>query len=442
MDTIVATITAAGVAERAALRLSGPEAWSIAAAVLEVLEPPVPGRIGRARLDLGDGVHAPIELLGFRAPRSYTGEDVIELHLEGWPVLVSELLVRLVAAGARPAERGEFTRRAVATGRLDVTAGIAVGRLVMARSVEEAADAAALLGGELSALHGRLRECLLDALALIEAHVDFEEEDTEAISEADLQRALGDALRLAERLAERSAGQPARDGETDVALVGPPNAGKSLLFLALCPGAETTVSPVPGTTRDMLEARVGQAGRRYRLLDGPGIDRVDGRLSELDRRAMDGYLANLPAHAVVLDVEDASLPADPQATAARRAVLGDRPVVAVLNKCDLVGETGDRDGLAVSALRRTGLEALWRAVETVAPAPRAPDAASALEREAARAIVPLLREVLASHASEALPLVSLALREALLRLDDAERRATDVDEELLDRIFSSFCIGK
>lgn len=455
VDTIVAPITAAGAAGRAALRLSGPRAFDLAALLAPDAPAPPAGRRGRAdevRVPLGDGLHVDALLLRFAGPHSFTGEDVAELHVPGWPVLLAELVRRLAAAGARPAARGEFTRRAVANGRTDLLRGLAAARLVAARDAEEASAAAAVLAGGLAARHAGLRARLLDALALVEAHVDFEEDDTEAVGERDVRAALDACLAEARALDAACGATAPLDGETDVALLGPPNAGKSALMLALCPGACTTVSPVPGTTRDMLEARVEVDGRRYRLLDGPGVDPSGAGLGALDRRAMDLYLENLPAAAVVVDVEDGAAPSTPQARAARRARAGARPRVAVWNKCDLAGpplpdasRREDEPRLPVSVLARTGLGALWREVAAAAPAPRAPDLAADGERRALGTVLPLLGEVATAPLAGTLPLVSLALRDALDALDalDADAAcATDVPEQVLERVFATFCVGK
>jgi len=447
VDTIVAPITAAGAGERGAVRLSGSQAFPLGAQVLEVLRAPKPGHTGAGRLPLGDGVHADVMLLVFRAPRSLTGEDVVEMHLVGWPALVDELVHRLVAAGARPAERGEFTRRAIATGASDLPSGLAVGRLVGARDAEEAAAAAAQLGGGLAARHAELRDALLSVLSLIEAHVDFEEEDTEAVGEEELREGLLVAQRIAARLARDCAIRPPSDGETDVALLGPPNAGKSALFLALCPGASTTVSPVAGTTRDALEARVVRDGRRFRVLDGPGVrahvdDAPADAEGDLDRRAMELYVAGLPRHAIVLDVVDATADEDPAGCALRATWIGARPRVAVHNKGDLLPEDVSPEGLTVSALTGAGLDALWYAIAAAAPAPRAPDLATRGEARAVAAALPLIDEALSAPLAGALPVVALALREALQHLDDEAQVAADLDEEVLDRIFAGFCVGK
>jgi len=444
VDTIVAPITAPGAGERAALRLSGPRALALARAVCAPAGPLEPGRLVPGELAFSEETAAPLLLLAFRAPCSLTGEDVVEVHLPGWPALLAEAVAPLVAAGARPAARGEFTRRAVAAGRVSLRQGLAAGRLVEARDAEEAAAAAAELSGPLRARHAALREALLDALALLEAHADFEEDDTEAVGEADLRAALGRAQAGLERLAAAVAAAPPRDGETDVALLGPPNAGKSALFLALCPGARTTVSPVPGTTRDALEARVTRGGRRWRVLDGPGLDPRHPDLGPLDRQAMALFAAQLPERAVVLDLEDAAAPSAPGARAARAAAAGARPVVRVLSRCDLDPDrrVPAEGRLRVSVLLGTGLDALWEAIERAAPRATAPDLAMAGEaRAAARAAEALARAGSLPLQGE-LPLLALELREALAALDEPDDAGRQLPEELLERIFAGFCIGK
>ncbi len=470
VDTIVAPITAAGQGERAAVRLSGPRARAIVQRVLTCAGLPEPGRRADASWQLEPGAAIPLWVLAWRAPRSLTGEDVVEIHLRGWAPLVTELVRRLVSAGARPAERGEFTRRALALGRIDLVQALAVGRLAAARDVEQAQAAAGDLVAGLETRHAHLRDAILDALALIEAHVDFEEEDTEAVTRSALRRALERARDAARTLLAACGAVAPTDGETDVALLGPPNAGKSQLFLALCPGARTTVSPVAGTTRDMLEARVESGGRRYRVLDGPGVgDPVgdgprpdDEGASTLDRRAADAFAASVPRHAVVLLVEDVTAPLTAEQRARLVACVPGRPLLAVRNKCDLLadGTAGEAarnrtDGrtpavsalpgdLAVSALAGEGLDPLWAAVAAAAPVPRAPDLATESEREAVGQAVERLSEALdpGGDPDAALPVVAVSLRDALALLDDSRAVAPDVHDEILERIFATFCVGK
>jgi tRNA modification GTPase len=475
VDTIVAPATAAGPGERAIVRLSGPDAFALLGRVLELDRLPRPGHVGEARLDLGGGASLPLELLAVPAPRSATGEDVAELHLPAWPAVVAELLRRCVDAGARPAARGEFTRRAVASGRLDGARALALGRLYDARSPEEVTAAAAALTGPAARLGRQLRSALLDVLADLEAHVDFEDEDAEAVDVSALRLAVGRAADLAAALVSDAERAPPVDGETDVVLLGPPNAGKSTLVMALCPGAELAVSPVAGTTRDALCARVRRGGRCWRFLDGPGVDPESPGLDALDRAAMDLFLEQLPEAAVVLHVRDATAPWPDAGADLRVRAAGSRPALTVVTKLDRldtgpreVGSLPDGEGAdtepgdpprgalgvpspgaldataAVHVSGRTGqgLASLWSALEQRAPAARLPSAATRGEAQAAKDVAAALQAALSGASAAELPLLSLTLREALARLEVEAEQPLDITEEVLDRLFARFCIGK
>ncbi len=471
-DTIVAPCTAPGAGERAIVRVSGRMAHELTAQVLGGVpatesEDGQPGQpVVRALFDLGavrGDAPVPVQLLRWWAPRSLTGEHVVEIHMPAWPALVTEFVRRLVGAGARPAARGEFARRAWVHGKLDAAGVMALSQLVNATTIAEAAEAAEALVGQSSIARRELAAALLDALALIEAHVDFEEEDTEEVGEADLRAALERVADCAQAMGQRGSGAAVRDGVTDVVLLGVPNVGKSSLFGALCPGARSAVSAVAGTTRDALEAHVTRAGRRFRILDGPGLDEqflLPSGLQDpgseaadhqsLDVLAMQRYVAQLPPDAVVLFVDG---PADGQPQAGTFAdrlcqqLVADRPCVRVWNKIDLLPEQqrmGARSGgcLPVSALQGWGLEELWEAVLKVAPVALSGDLSLRADADAAQALLPWLEELDAAPLEGALPALSLALRDMLEVLErDADARL-DVDEEILDRVFSGFCVGK
>ena len=461
VDTIVAPCTAAGAGERAVVRLSGPAAHRLADTVAPLARAPEPGVAGRARLDLG-GVELPVTVLRWWAPRSLTGEDVTELHLPGWPAAVTELVERLRAAGARLAAPGEFTRRAVAAGKLDLDGVAALDALLAARDAAEAGAAASRPVGESRRLAESLRDGLLDTLALLEAHVDFEEEDTGAVTAGELVAGLDALSATAARAAARGRARPAADGATDLVLLGPTNAGKSLLARRLSPAATPLVSATPATTRDRLEAPVTHGGRAFRVHDGPGLLGADA--GGLDAQAVARHLASLPEDAVVLLVEDVTAPPADAGRARLLAAAGGRPVLRVLNKVDLLdGPAGPAAApahpadpaqpappatpatLRVSALEGTGLDALWAAVHEAAPRPPAPDLAARAAAAAADELRPLLEAVRAQPPEELaadLPRLSVVLRDALDLLEASEDRTPDRQQELLDRILSGFCIGK
>lgn len=441
-DTIVAPATPAGEGRRAVVRLSGPRAVALVRQLLG--DPPVPprGHLGEARLLLQEGAPVPLTWFVFGGPRSLTGEDLVELHLPGWPVLVTEVVRRLVDAGARPAAPGEFTRRALVHGRLDLDQALAVGRLASTADEQAAADAARTLGGALGRLAGELETALLDLAALVEAHVDFDEEDTEAIDRDTLVAGLERARRLARTLVEGAAASVPADGLTELVLLGPPNAGKSTLFMALAPDEQVATSPLPGTTRDALCALVARDGRRWRLWDGPGVGALD---DPLDAEAGERFLDRLPEAAVVLHCQPVDRPGDDPHAARRRAAAAGRPLLELRTKADRLDPARPPPAgtLLVGARDGQGLPALWRAIRDAAPSPAAPDLLLRAEAEAARDLLPLLDEAAGLPSLEpALPELAEQLRQACQRLWRDRDQGRTLPDELLDRIFSSFCIGK
>lgn len=446
-DTIVAPATAAGPGERAVVRLSGPEAWELAARLVDDAPTWRVGRVSHATWSPAPGAPVDVSVLAFAAPRSATGEDVVELHLPGWPALVTEVVARLVALGARSAAPGEFTARAVVHGRLAPDAALAVGALVGAGSADEARAAVEALTTPIAERLDALADALVEALALCEAHVDFEEAETEAIDVGQLRDGLVDAADAARRLAATSAATAPRDGVVDVLLLGPPNAGKTSLFLALCPGARAAVSSVPGTTRDLLEATVERAGRRFTVLDGPGLEADHPELDDLDRAAMEVFVAQCARAGVVVDVEDVTRSGRAERRAARAAVVAGRPRIVVANKRDLAPDAplaGDERG--VSAATGAGVEALWDAIAAASPVPAAPSIADARVAAAADEVTTLVDDALSrGDLGAALPLVALALRDALDAVESARGAGAprrDVVDDVLARIYASFCVGK
>jgi tRNA modification GTPase len=481
-DTIAAIATALGAAGLAVVRVSGSSALAIAEAVFEgarlsqapggtlhhgwavwpaSTEPPpadsvaaagfapsaAPAGSVRATRDrLIDEVVAAV----FRAPRSYTRQNVVELSCHGGALSAGRVLAAMLAAGARLARPGEFTLRAFLNGRLDLAQAEAVADLIHAETEGAHALALAQLRGELSRQLATISEVLRDAVTEIEARVDFAEDvgGVEVPGHV-LDRIAGAGSALTALLDGAAYGRALREG-VRVALVGRPNVGKSSLFNALLGERRAIVTPQAGTTRDLVSEAIEVAGVRVTLVDTAGL-REGGDAAE--REGVARALAALEESAVVLWVVDASTPleAEDRRVAAR---LADRRVILALNKCDLpcavevqMLETapGGRPcaAVATSATRGDGIAELRAALGRLLAGPggfasvvASPRHAEALGR--AREALGRARAVAEGCAPG--EIVSVELHEALQAI--GEVTGETVDEDLLERIFSRFCIGK
>ncbi len=445
-DTIAAIATAPGEGAVGILRLSGPDAKAVAGRIMRGRLRDRRARFARFREpDTGRLLDEGIALL-MRAPRSYTGEDVVELHGHGGGRVLRRLFEATLAAGARPAEPGEFTLRAFLNGRLDLTQAEAVLALVQART-DGAADLA------LAGLQGKLREPLraaraaaMELLAYLSARADFPDEDVPL-------RDIGPALaslseQLDQLVADAEFGILQREG-VRIAIVGRPNAGKSSLLNRLLRHDRAIVTPVPGTTRDTIEETANLRGLPVVLTDTAGIrEAVDA----VERFGVERSRAAAAASDLLLVVIDASEPltADDQTLLAMSA---GAPCVAALNKCDL-GAVVAPDALAAagicairtSALTGAGLDLLEEMLFEAATARRRPPAAGAAlstvrQRDAALRAAASVRAAYAGFASNAPEdLLSVDLSAAVRAL--GELTGEDATEDLLDTIFSRFCIGK
>ncbi len=434
-DVIVAPATAPGAGAVAIVRLSGPagRAVSLARRVAPALpERPRPRHALLSEMRGPDGAVVDEGLvLPFLAPRSATGEEVVELHCHGAPVVVSALVDACVAAGARRARPGEFTRRALANGRIDLAGAEGIGRLVTAASPATAARALGLVRGALSARVAAVRETLLTALSSREALLDFPEDVEPPAAGEDLDGLEASLGRLADLLA------PAREAlpVPTVVLAGAPNAGKSTLFNALLGWDRAIVTPAPGTTRDAVSETTLLAGRLIRLVDTAGLR---GTEDEAERLGVEAAGRAAAAADLVLLV---AAPGDETAVPAGRRVVvaaqADRRSPEDRTRAEARGER------VVCALHGEGLDALRREIvrrldEGGAGEPAGEFLAIPRHRDAvtrAHAAVRAAREV-----RGAVELEALLLREALTAL--GEVTGETATEELLDRLFSTFCIGK
>lgn len=440
MSTIAAIASPPGPARRGIVRISGPGTAAVLARVLVSSDPPLssgaPRALHHARLDDGRGTQ-PVLVLWMRGPRSYTREDVAELHLVGAEPLVAAAFARVLAAGARAARAGEFTRRAFENGRLDLSQAEGVLALTEAAGEAERRAATSLLTGGLERRTRALREGLLDLASLCEASLDFDESETGHVASEELlarveavREGLDEALRW-------EAARAAPSGLARVVLVGAPSVGKSTLWNALT-GGRALVSERPGTTRDYQEGLWTLGESACRLVDGPGVsDAPVG--SELEARALELFAAARRAADLVVFVADAGDPAPSPPSDAG---------VLVLGRADrLAGRAIPPGFLAVSAQDRTGLQELASAVAGrlgLSPA----GAEAGLERalhgrhraalEAAREALEAARDALVVGAP--LDLVAEALRGVRDALEDLAGRTTP--EDVLEHLFARFCIGK
>ena len=432
-DTIFALSTARGRAGVAVIRVSGPAARTALEALAGKI--PEPRRALVARLtDPASAEEIDRALiLWLPGPGSYTGEDTAEFHLHGGPAVIAaalEALGRL--AGCRLAEAGEFSRRAFENGKLDLTGAEGIADLIEAETAAQRRQALRQMGGAFARLTEGWAARLKRALAYLEAAIDFPDEDLPAELLAPVlaeTAALGTEIRRC--LADGRRGEILRDG-LSVALIGPPNSGKSSLLNALAGREAAIVSAIAGTTRDVIEVHLDLAGFPVVLADTAGIrDSTDIVEQEGVRRAM----ARAQSADLVLSIRDASDPVS------RETTLPELPpdsLVTVWNKIDLAA--APEDGIGVSARSGAGLDALIaRLAEAVEQ--RLSGVAPVVTRERHRAALAACAEALdRAGAAEEPALIAEDLRLAMRSLG---RITGKVDvEDLLDVIFRDFCIGK
>lgn len=445
-DTIAAVATAAAESAVSIQRLSGPQSLEIAARVFQAAGPlaelaPRTAHLVRA-LDPQGGVLDQGLLLVFRAPASYTGEDVVEFHGHGGLLVTQKVLESLLRAGARAAEPGEFTQRAFLNGKMDLTQAEAVMDLIHAQSTLALQAAREQLGGAIGREAAALREELLPVLAHVEAFIDFPEEDISPDTGAALAARMEAVLARTRRLiATSEQGRILRHGARTV-ICGEPNVGKSSLLNLLLGFERAIVSPAAGTTRDTIEEIIQVHGIPLRLVDTAGLR--DGADS-IETIGIERTRRELERADLILEVVDASRP---PTQAARVELPPERQSrrILILNKADLGVAEGWSGGVALSCTAPSGEEGLRDAIREVvlqagtlqADHPVAINTRhkACFERIAER--VGAARGALL--AGEAPEFVALDLREALQALGEVVGQV-DV-EQILDVIFSSFCIGK
>ena len=442
IDTIFALATAPGRAAVAVMRLSGPDAGTVLDALMGRRSKPRVATLRTLRRPGSKQVLDQALVLWLPGPTTFTGEDVVELHLHGGRAVVGAVAETLAGLGLRPAEPGEFTRRAFEHGRLDLAEAEAVADLVDAETEAQRRQALGQLGGALSHRAERWRAALIDALAGLEAAIDFADED---LPETVIAVATPPLLTLQADLALAAAdvrGQRVREG-FHVALIGAPNAGKSTLLNALAGRDAAIVTAVPGTTRDVIEVIIDIAGYRVVLADTAGLREAEDLAEQegvrrAEARAQDADLR--------LWIVDRNASADAWRAAEGEVAAGD---LLVLMKSDL--PPGADDASSREAAIGKGLKHLDAAAgNTDAILTALADKVIAFMEGAAPPMVSRLRHRTAileaqSHIARALSVVDPELMADDVRLAARalERISGRIDSEVvLDRIFSAFCIGK
>jgi len=451
-ETIVAIATPPGRGGIGIVRLSGPEAQRLLTPLLELQSPLLPGRARYcAIVDQGARLDEAV-VTYFAAPHSYTGEDVLEVAAHGSPVILDLLVRRALEAGARLARPGEFTQRAFLNGRMDLTQAEAVRDLIAAETLYQARVAAEQLGGALSRRMAPVKEQMVALIALLEAGIDFAEDDLEVTPDAELARQLEDLQSsLAPIAASFREGRLVHNGLT-MAIVGRPNAGKSSLFNRLVERERAIVTGTPGTTRDVIAERISLDGIPVELMDTAGLresaDEVETQGIERTRSA----IAEADLVLLLLDasttVEGDALRLTPEDEKLLIGLEGRSPVV-VLNKIDIarpahwpqaqiqIAQVSALTGEGVAELRAHLLHRVRGTANNaeggMLTSLRHYEAIEGCRQALARSRAALEQRV--PH-----EMLLLDLYSALQQLDQLTGATTA--DDILNRIFSSFCIGK
>jgi tRNA modification GTPase len=438
-DTIAAISTPHGRGGLGIVRLSGGDARRIAESTLRLAGPWQPWHAHLAVLLDRDGhVIDQVVATFFAAPRSYTAEDVVEISCHGSPVVLRHALQRAMEAGARLAEPGEFTLRAYLNGRIDLPRAEAVRDLIEATTLYQARVAAQQADGSVSRRIAPLKNQLVELIALLEAGIDFAEDDVSVAPAAEILRRIQPVLDGVTVLARSFQYGSLVHGGITLAIAGRPNVGKSSLFNALLEQDRAIVTDIPGTTRDLVSEHLSIGGIPVKLYDTAGIRQATGLVETLGIERSYQAMADADLALIVLD---ASRPADAEDEAllarAHRHLL-------VANKCDLA--PAPPGALAVSALTGQGIPELRAAILAAVAPPGAWEDETGFITSARHE--QLLRETV-SFLEKATAAVEAGIPHEMLLLDlyaalqplDAVTGATTADD-ILNRIFSTFCIGK
>ncbi len=446
-DTIAAIATPPGTGGVAILRISGPDAASIGAAIAHRL--PLARQVGHRRFRdaAGETIDEGL-IVFFEGPASFTGQDVVEIHGHGGAVVADLLLARALELGARPARAGEFTQRAYLSGRLDLAQAEAVADLIESGSAEAARAAARSMVGEFSSRIHELTDALTDLRIHVEAAIDFPEEEIDFLADEGLRSKIeGIVDRFQSLQSATRQGAILRDGMT-IVLAGRPNAGKSSLMNRLTGEETAIVTHLPGTTRDLLRERISIDGMPLHVIDTAGLRRDADLVEEEGMRRARSEMHKADRVLLIGDATDWS---QELVDELRIELPAEVPVTLVRNKIDLLGErpreTSATDGsplLHVSALTGEGMDLLRAHLEDCVGYQAGAEGALSARRRHLDALARARqhvdegrRQLEENRAGE---LMAEELRLAQRALGEITGEVTS--DDLLGKIFASFCIGK
>lgn len=430
-DTIAAISSGVGPAARMIVRLTGDRALPIAQSLAEEAPPASPAAC-RSSIRLGQ-MSVPCWLYCFAAPRSYTGHDLVEFHIPGNPLLARMVLDALVSAGARQAEAGEFTARAYFNGRLDLTQAEGVAAMVSAANEGQLRAAQALLAGELPRRLAPIMDRLANLLARVEAQIDFADEGIADIPASEITHSLALVREQLHQLVRDSGRFERLTHEPRIVLTGRPNAGKSTLLNALAGSERAIISPLAGTTRDVLTATATLRSGQVTVIDAAGLEDQEVG-NDIDAQMQTQARAAIASADVIVQVQEL---AD-----TRPAIqLPRQPDLMVRTKCDLHPRTqAPDDQLFVSAQHAIGMDRLRDALDRLAFGDPAAEARLALNARHLAAIGECQASIGRIDADLPAEVVALELREGLDALGGILGQMTP--DDILGRVFASFCIGK
>jgi len=452
VDTIVAISTPPGRGGIGIVRLSGPEASSIAVELVRLHRP-----LEHAHAQLAEVLDSAAPdseridqavVTFFAAPNSYTSDDLVEIAAHGSPVVLDLLLRHALDRGARLAEPGEFTQRAFLSGKVDLTQAEAVRDLIEAQTLTQARQAASQMGGALSRRVQPVKQALVELIALLEAGIDFAEDDVEVTPQTEIGRHIEELTPpLAALEASFARGRVVHDGLT-LAIVGRPNAGKSSLFNRLVERDRAIVTATPGTTRDLVTERIAIEGIPIELVDTAGLRDTHEEIEQLGIARTREALADASIVVVVLD---ATQTLNDEERALLEAVQA-RPAVVAINKSDLAGPGFGLAGgassanavLHTSALTGDGIAALRQSIVSLATGGAAaePGLLTSVRHQQAIATARSALNDAGKANIDQIPheMILIDLYRALWALDSLTGQTTP--DDILNLIFSTFCIGK